>query len=92
MTEDRAVALAEAVLRDIETRTMEPIAVQNVKRVLETDSWLIYWNSRSYLKNGDPKDMLAGNGPILVRSEGSVVVLESGSTVESQLKSLGYEY
>lgn len=33
--------------------------------------YVFYWNSRRYLETGDPMSYVAGNGPIVVPTDGS---------------------
>lgn len=73
MTRDEAETLAKASLVD-----QDPgfeLLPERTRRVCE--GWLVFYQSVAYLRSGDLADMLAGNGPLLVRFDGSIEIVPS---------------
>lgn len=64
----------------------EPVVVD--EETIEKDyGWIFFYTSRRYLETGNISDMLAGNGPVLVRKDdGSIRQFGSALPVEEYIK------
>lgn len=56
--------------------------------VEDPKGWVFFYNSTDFVRTRNPMDALAGNGPILVMRDGSVVDLPGAVPWEEALKDL----
>ena len=73
----------------------EMVRDTNHEFVLETDKtkehpfgWVFFYNTKQYLKTGNPNDLVPGAGPFIVTRDGAIVHLST--SVPPQLAIEGY--
>lgn len=75
MTELEARQLAEEWLNRAEMGASVPLTI--VRGESRSFGWVFWYQSLAHLRSGNPIDMLAGNGPLIVLPDGSLHTLPS---------------
>jgi Immunity protein 35 len=84
---DRAEAdeSAERQIRELSRQCGTPLAILREKTVTVPRGWVFFYQSAIYLRSGDPMAMLAGNGPLFISHDGTILQLSSALPWEDQL-------
>jgi len=69
---DRAHEIAVDVLRRYEAEGGLPLVIVEGSTIADDRGWIFYWNTKSFVENGDDTDPIAGNAPIIVLRDGTV--------------------
>jgi hypothetical protein len=89
ITLDIARATADKMVSKLQQSTGVELAV-NDSRTIETDAgWVFFYNSREFLRTGNPISGLVGNGPIFVDRQGRAQTLPSSVPWQEAINSIG---
>lgn len=76
----------EDYLKELETSVGEELCVLPDETVECSSGWVFFFNSKKFIRTGDPKYGLAGNGPLLVnKNTGDIVQLGTAYPVEDYI-------
>jgi hypothetical protein len=88
MTEREAHELVRAHLNRLFEPENDGVVVLDGATVRKPYGWVFFYQSRRYVESGNPSDMLAGNGPIVVfQADGSIHELGTAYPIEVELRS-----
>ena len=83
-----AKEIALAHVRQLALSAGDEFDILPESTVEDTKGWVFFYNSADFVRTRSPMDSLAGNGPILVLRDGSVVDLPSAVPWKDALKDL----
>lgn len=85
MVRDEAAAFAERYLnRDVADPRDELVALPD-SAVWKPYGWVFFYQTRTFLETGDQDYLLAGNGPVVVKHDGTVHTLGSARPPEEEI-------
>jgi Immunity protein 35 len=87
ITLELARAAADEIVRSLERSTGVELALSESKTVEIEAGWVFFYNSREFLRTGNPISGLAGNGPIFVDRQGHVQTLPSSVPWQEAIRS-----
>ena len=82
---DEAKKIAEKYLIEIQNECPDEIAINNELTIHHETGFVFHYNKKRFWDTKDIDDSLFGNGPILVKNDGELVILP---THQSAIKSL----
>jgi hypothetical protein len=77
MVRDEAAAVAERHLNRAVTDPRDELVVLTESAVGKPYGWVFFYQTRMFLETGDHDYLLAGNGPVVVKHDGTVHTLGS---------------
>jgi immunity protein 35 of polymorphic toxin system len=80
---DAAMDLARAHLAKLVPSNDKEIVLLENQTIEKSFGWVFFYNTKEYIENGDFRDALLGNAPLIVnRHDGSVHETGTGEPVE----------
>jgi hypothetical protein len=86
MTQEDAKGLAVAHLNQNYQVPGDELVILDSETIAKSYGWIFFYQSRRYLEHGEETDILAGNGPFVVREDGSCIQLGSAYPVEETIE------
>lgn len=86
MNKEMAFVQAKDHVDKLADRAAESFEILQFKTQEVKQGWIFYFNTSDYVQSGNPSDALAGNGPLLVLRNGSVIELPSSLPIDEALK------
>lgn len=87
MTEREAHDVVRAYLNRLFELEEDRVVVLDSATVRKQYGWVFFYQSQRYVKSGNPSDMLAGNGPIVVlEADASIHELGTAYPFEMELR------
>jgi hypothetical protein len=84
---EQAKALVEETVSSLGAVCGDEFGLMNDKTITANEGWVFFYNSKDFIETGDPRDALAGNGPIFVDRNGVVRELPSAIPWEIAIRS-----
>ena len=85
MTRDEARSAAQRHLDELGADPELELAINDEITEEHPQGLVFFYNTRDYWRTRDPMTALAGNGPLLVTSEGAVVPLPTNQSLSASL-------
>lgn len=86
MTAPNARALAKRHLALLRADSSMALAINDDLTEKHPAGFVFFYNTQEYWRTRDPLTSLAGNGPILVKRDGTVIVLPTDRPIEESLR------
>ena len=77
ISRDAALQIAKAKVNELASAAGDDFALQLAETCEVEQGWVFFFNSADYVRTGNYIHALAGNGPLLVLRNGSVISLPS---------------
>jgi hypothetical protein len=90
-SQGEALQIVDKLLRQMESRGCEPLAIVDSATKPLHDGWLFFYNSSEYLSTGNDQARLAGNGPIFIQKSGAAHQLPANRPFESSIAALRFK-
>ena len=80
------------ILRSLQTEFGDDIDINDNQTIEKSYGWIVFYNSKEFLRTGDPMVALMSNAPILCTWEGAVYPLPMHCTVSEAVAILESQY
>lgn len=85
---DLALSLAKSRVNELAALVGDEFEILDENTVQTESGWVFFYNSKEFIETRNPIDSLAGNGPIFVKSDGSIHDLPTAVTWEVAIKNM----
>lgn len=86
MNQSEALEIAERQVDSFRNPATGDVVINDEITERHEAGYVFFYNTREFWETRDPMKALAGNGPILVKDSGEVVVLPTNRSIESSLQ------
>jgi hypothetical protein len=90
ISKSEATEIAAARVCRLEQEAGCKLELLDLSTVQVKEGWVFFYNSADFIRTGNTSDALAGNGPLFVTLEGSLVELPSSKPWQRALEELKY--